>query len=252
MVSIAVSQGCELARWTMQRGGLDFTERFNAPLLHIPSTLWEGAAIEAPVVRGIGGIWRSLLGVVMGIDAACPKERNIFGSDVSARLANQALLFGTAPEFGPVRGYVYSFVVPDRALLTRLAVAGVPDWQRRFVEERHALYVRLLRWGLGIKPTTRSDAPPKINRGLDAIDAELAKRGTYLNGAEPGGIDVAVAAVLGPLVFPPEYGGLLPGLEECPDELQAFVHGVRARPCGRLAMEIYRTQRDRRPLSFER
>jgi glutathione S-transferase len=252
MTSIAVSQGCEIARWTMERAGLSFREQFNAPLLHIPSTLWEGFALEAPVVRGPGGLWRSLFRIILGIDSAAPPDRNIFGSGTSERLANQTLLFATSPEFGPVRGYVYSFVVPDRPLLTRLATAGVPHWQRRFVEDRFALYDKLLRWGLGIKDSTRTDAPPKINRGLDAIDAELGRRGTdYLAGGEPGGIDCAVAAVLGPLVFPAEYGGLLPGLAECPDELQAFVHGVRARPCGALALEVYRTQRHRRPLSFE-
>lgn len=252
MVSIAVSQGCELARWTMERGGLSFRERFNAPLLHIPATLWEGAALEAPVVRGPGGIWRSLLRILLGVDAAAPPERNIFGTDITERLANQTLLFGTAPEFGPVRSYVYDFVIPDRTLLTRLATAGAPDWQRRIVENRFALYSRFLRRGLGISDKTRTEAPPKINRGLDAIDAELGRRGTdFLSGSEPGGIDCAVAAVLGPLVFPPEYGGLLPALTECPDELQAFVAGVRARPCGALALDVYRTQRNRRPLAFE-
>jgi glutathione S-transferase len=79
-----------------------------------------------------------------------------------------------------------------------------------------------------------------VDAGLDLIDQELAARGTpFLCGAEPGGMDVLVSALLSPVIWPPLYGGALPPLEQTPQTLQDFVAKTRARPSGRMAMETY-------------
>ena len=50
IVSIKVSQGCEMARWLLQRAHLPFVEHFQAPLLHIIATRAAGGGNEAPVL----------------------------------------------------------------------------------------------------------------------------------------------------------------------------------------------------------
>lgn len=251
-ISIVVSQGCELSRWMMERGELPFTESFNAPLLHVLSTAWVGGGLEAPVVVTPTALWTTLSGILAGIDAFAAPGRNVYGDTASERLANQQLMQNVLANFGPVRQYVYDFVLPDKSVMAPLAVAGVPWWQRAIVYGTYPLYRPLLRRALGITDQTKATAPGIMAKGFQFIDDELARRATpFLCGDEPGGIDCAISALTAPVVFPPEYGGLLPDLDRVPQELRDFVMSVRARPCGQLTLETYRRVRNRRPLPFE-
>ncbi len=252
-ISIVASQGCELSRWMMERGELPFVERFNAPLLHVLATAWVGGGIESPVVVTPTTLWTTLSGILAGIDAFAAPGKNVYGDTAAERLANQQLVQNVLANFGPVRQYVYAFVLPDKAVMAPLAVAGVPWWQKAIVYGGWPLYRPLLRRALGITDATPQTAPETMAKGFQFIDDALAERGTpFLSGTEPGGIDCAISALTAPVVFPPEYGGLLPDLDRVPKELRDFVMSVRERPCGKLTLETYRRVRNRRPLPFER
>lgn len=247
MISIEVSQGCELARWLLERAGLPFVEELHAPLLHVLATERVHGGVEAPVIVTGTSTWQSTAGILAGIDAHAPAGAKVFGETGPERIANQVFFRSLLPYFGPpLRMYVYHFVLPDRKLMTPLATYGVPGWERFVVRWFYPLWRSLLAKALGDSPAAFAAAPKTIEQGLALVDAELAKRGTpFLCGEAPGGIDIVVSAQMSPVIFPPQYGGTLPPLEAVAPELRAFIEAARARPAGRLALATYALIRDK-------
>lgn len=241
MISIIVSQGCELARWLLQWTGLPFEEELHAPLLHVLATLRVGGGVEAPVMVTSDGVWTTLMGIMQPIDVRAPAGRKIFGEHEAERLANEAFLQQVMPILGdPLRRYVYHKVLPDKRVMYPLASYGAPAWERAFVYWLYPLWRWLLGRALGDTPAQLAEAPKLIEQGLDLVDAEIARRGTpFLSGDAPGGVDRVISAVMSPILFPPEYGGKLPSLEDVPQTLRDFILRARERPAGRLGMATY-------------
>jgi glutathione S-transferase len=254
MISIEVSQGCELARWLLERAGLPFVEELHAPLLHVLATLCVHGGIEAPVIVTGTTSWQSTAGILAGIDAHAPVGAKVFGETGPERIANQVFFRSLLPWFGPpLRMYVYHFVLPERRLMVPLATYGVPGWERLVVRWFYPLWRRLLARALGDTPAGFAAAPGIIEKGLALVDAELARRGTpFLSGDAPGGIDIVASAQMSPVIFPPQYGGKLPPIEAVAPELRAFVEAARARPAGRLALATYAAIRDKDTALAER
>jgi cytochrome P450 len=246
MISIIVSQGCEMTRWLLERAGLPFVEQLHAPLLHVIATLMARGGVEAPVIVTPHGPWSSPFGLLEGIDAHSPPGRNVFGDTEAERLANQALFQNLQPYFGPpMRQYVYNLVLPNRTLMYPLFVYGAPAWERFIVRNFYSIWRWLLAKALGLTPANIQAAPGLIEQGLAMMDAEIAKRGTpFLCGEAAGGMDVVIAASMSPVIFPPEFGGKLPDLALCPTELRDFIARARDRPSGRLALAVYATARN--------
>ncbi|HZK98863.1 MAG TPA: hypothetical protein VFC47_03095 [Caulobacteraceae bacterium] len=245
VISIVVSQGCELARWLLERAGLPFVEQFHAPLLHVLATTRVNGGVEAPVVVTPDGVWVTLMGIMEGIDAHSPAGRKVFGESEGDRLENEAFLAQLMPLFGdPLRRYVYHLVLPNKRVMYPLASAGAPAWERAVVYWFYPVWRVLLSRALGDAPADIAAAPGIIEQGMALVDAELARRGgRYLAGEAQGGIDVVVAALMSPAVFPPQYGGRLPDLADVPSELRDFVTRNRDRPGGRLALATYASVR---------
>jgi glutathione S-transferase len=241
MISIIVSDGCEMARWLLERAGLPFVEELHAPFLHVLATLRVGGGMEAPVIVTPQGVWTTLMGICEAIDARSPAGRKVFGETEADRLANAAFLQQLMTLTGaPLRRYVYHKVLPDKRVMYPLATFGAPAWERAFVYWLYPLWRTLLSKGLGDKPAQLEEAPKLGEQGLTLIEDELARRGTpFLAGAQPGGVDIVTAAVMSPAIFPPQFGGKLPALEDVPKDLRDFVLAARDRPAGRLILETY-------------
>ena len=245
VVSIKVSQGCEMARWLLQRGGLSFVEEFQAPLLHVIATRAAGGGNEAPVLviesAGVKAAFGTLPTIIEAIDGLCPAGAKVYGETEAERVAGKALIARVVPLFGPwMRQYPYDWILKDAGLMKPLATAGVPWWQRLVVVWFYALWAWLLRKGLRIDAQTIAAAPAKIEHALDAIAQELAACGTpYFGGSTPGGLDVVVAALMSPATFPPQFGGILPPAEALPPTLRDFVLRMRALPGGQFGLKVY-------------
>jgi glutathione S-transferase len=240
MVSIRVSDICEMARWLLQRAGIEVYEEFHAPLLHIFTTIPMGAGIGAPAIVTPDGLWKGKLGIVQGVDAHSPPGCRVFGETDAERAANEAFLRALMPRLNLIGEFVYHLILPNKAVMYPIATFGAPAWERAFVDHLYPVWRFALGLALGGVPKLVREAPARIEDGLDFLEAELARRGgPFLAGNQPGGVDVVVAALLSPLVFPEQYGGQLPRLADTPQELQRFVARVRDRPAGRLALATY-------------
>lgn len=249
VVSIKVSQGCEMARWLLQRARLPFTEQFQAPLLHILATRAAGGGNEAPVLvvekEDTRSAWGTLPIIIEAIDCLSPPGARVYGETEAERVAGKAFIARAVPLFGPwMRQYPYYWILKQPALMKPLATAGVPWWQRLVVDWFYPVWAWLLGKGLGLTPANIAAAPGQIEHALETIAQELAARGTpYLCGDKPGGLDVVVSSLMSPAIFPPQFGGVLPPADALPEPLRGFVLRMRATPGGQYGMKVYEVAR---------
>lgn len=241
VISIKVSHGCELVRWLLERAGLPFYEDVHAPFLHVLATLLIRGGVEVPVIVTPNGVWAGLLNQINTIDAHARWGYKIFGETEGERMTNAAFITTIMPLFADApRQYVYAAVLPNRQVMVPIACAGAPLWERAFVTSLYPLWRILISKGLKINAKTLAAAPGRIHQLTDMVGAELARRESpFLAGAAPGGVDVVIAALMAPLIFPPQYGGRLPPLDAVSPTLRAFILDIRARPAGDLALRTY-------------
>jgi glutathione S-transferase len=251
MISLKVSDLCELGRWLVERAGIPFYEEFHVPLLHVPATVMAGGGFEPPVlVRPGQAPWTAKTGMIEGVDAYGPPGRRVFGETDAERQKNQAFLAKIIDPLNPIGTFCYHFILPHKELIYPVASFGAPAWELWVLRWMYPVWRAAMGRALDGPPAAIVKAQASIESGLDIIDQELAARGTpFLAGDEPAGMDVVVAALLSPVVWPPQYGGKLPELEKTPQQLQDFVMKTRARPAGRLAMETYAKIRHVTPTS---
>jgi len=235
MISLAISDMCELGRWLFERAGIEFREERHVPLLNFPATL---TFLEPPILFWPGRRrWSSKLGLIVNVDANSPPGRKVFGEHAAERQRNQALLRAIVPPLSLMGHYCYPMILPLKKVMYPAASYGAPAWERAFLWWLYPVW-RLV---MSILFGKTAGARKSIETGMDLIEQELAARGgkPFLSGDEPAGIDVVVSALLSPVIFPPQYGGKLPDLRDTPKELQDFVARARARPAGRLVLETY-------------
>ena len=126
VVSIKVSQGCEMTRWLLQRGGLTFVEKFQAPLLHVIATRAAGGGNEAPVLviesAGVKAAFGTLPTIIEAIDGLCPTGAKVYGETEAEREAGKAFIAKIVPLFGPwMRQYPYDWILKDPPLMKPLS-----------------------------------------------------------------------------------------------------------------------------------
>ena len=244
MISLHVSDICELTRWLLERAEIPFYEELHAPLFHIAASIPAGAGIEAPVVVAPTGPWFGKMGIIYAVDAHSAPGRKIFGETEAERLANESFLNRLVPPLGVIGRYAYHLILPNKRVMYPVASWGAPLWERVGLYLLYPLWRFILSKSFGDSPDQIAEAPKMIEQGMTIIEEELARRGTpFLGGEAAGGIDVVVSALLSPVIFPPQYGGKLPALKDVPKTMQDFVRRTRDRPAGRLALATYATAR---------
>src|SRR5262249_39148557 len=113
---------------------------------------------------------------------------------------------------------------------------------------RHRLFFRslfpgiraFLRWRFDITSETGEVARTKIAAAVDRIEAELQPSG-YLVGDRFSVADLTAAALLAPLVFPPEFPYPPPG--PLPAPVARWCDSLAGRPALRWTAEMYRRHR---------
>ncbi len=246
LVTVAVSSGCEMLRWSMQWHGLNFVEERHVPLFHVVRTLRLGAGKEVPIVITPDTVWQPLVGNLGAVDAFSRRSGGLYGPGLAERMANQQFLADLLTDVAKaIRQLFYHQLLPQRQVMIPLITNGAPLWERTVVRLIYPIWRRLLAAGMGITPATVAAAPGEIEAGLQLVEQRLAKQGTrYLAGAEVAGIDICVAALLAPLVLPARFGGVAPTVDQLPPDLADLVLATRARRAGVYVLDVYEVARD--------
>ena len=252
LITITFSHFCEKARWALQHVGLPFREDGHLPILHYAATRRVGAGRTVPVLvhRGrVIGDSTDILLYLDGLDGAQRGAPRLYPPESSAARAEcLALEDRFDRDLGPAtRRVAYFHLLPSFRAQAPSLRAGLPPLEAALLGPLLPLAAPLmaaaLRRGLGITPDGARRSQAKLDAVLDLVDRQLADGRPYLLGADFSAADLTFAALLGPVLLPPGYGGPLPSLADAPASLRALAESIAARPAGALALRAYRDHR---------
>ena len=238
MVSVPVSPYCELARWTLDRHRIAYTEECHAPFLHRLATRRHRGGAIVPVLD---------IGTTSLTDA-----RQIVDHYEHPRAPQQGAAKEAFDEFFDelgvaVRAWAYTYQLPQRRSTARSWMHRAPWHERQVVRAAYPLLAGIVRRSLKLSDDGIAAQRAVIDASLRRVAARLDDGHRYLFGDSLTPADLAFAALVAPAVLPAQYSGPLPSLDELPAPMRREVVEIRAHPAGRYALRLFREERHAAP-----
>jgi glutathione S-transferase len=242
LITLPSSHFCEKARWALDHAGLSYRELGFAPVVHKAAVRPHGSR-TAPILVGKQTLRQSSHIVRFASSAAAP-ERRLYPAEADARREIEDVVARLDETLGlQTRLWFYCWAVADPRRLD--------DWASRGLGRPQSLLVRVLSRKmailiadiLSITERTADEVRELIDVELDRVSATLADGRRYVGGDGFSAADLTFAALTGPLLYPPGYGGARFSLPPMPDELAPQINAWRTTPAGQLALRVYRDHR---------
>ena len=238
---IPMSHYSEKVRWVFDHRRIEHRRRAVLNGNHVPVALVKtrGAQATFPILELDGEVVGGSGAIVAALEARYP-ERPLYPEDPAERAQALELERFFDAEMAPaVRLAVWSGLPADRELNRVFAprLSPVVGWAPGLAASSAALFGRL-RYGVGPSADLEA-AHATIRAALDRIEA-LAEPGGYLVGYRLTIADIAGAALMYPLVLPPEAPRILPRV---PKDAQVFKDSIKDRAGYRWVQETFRRHR---------
>jgi glutathione S-transferase len=239
---IKVSHFSEKVRWALDYKRVPHRRRTPPPGTHPLFALWltRGAHATLPILELDGEPIADSTRIIEAVEHRHP-DRALYPED-PGRLARALELeeFFDEQVGPPLRRFVWHEAIKDRDAFDEFAVRQAPGSLPavpRLAGSFASTFVRL-RYGAASEDGAEA-ARRQVHAGLDRLEAELGS-GEYLVGDRFTVADLAGAALLYPLVLPPERP--TPQLEP-PEPFRRFQDSVRERRGFRWVAEMFRRHR---------
>mmetsp|Transcript_54408 Transcript_54408/g.151569 ORF Transcript_54408/g.151569 Transcript_54408/m.151569 type:complete len:273 (+) Transcript_54408:56-874(+) len=245
---IPFSHYCDLARWALTLAGVPFEERPYLPGVHM---------LFSPISKIRKRSGHPISGSSARLDSLpmlVSSDGNVVGDDSWQCLERLGQVPPRLKELletviGPcTRTIVYSYLltsIGEDAFLTLMQAGGTPWWQRALM--RLAGFRNIVR---GKMVDTMVKNPDHVNDCRDKLRAAVVELETMLNtevfhiDGKPTASAIAVASLLAPACFPPEYCQAFYGkwplpFEDLPAPLREEVTQWRNTQAGKWVLEFY-------------
>ncbi|MEM9349524.1 MAG: glutathione S-transferase N-terminal domain-containing protein [Pseudomonadota bacterium] len=195
--TFAISHFSEKARWGLDWAGVDYELRPSIPLLHIrnarrlrvPASSVPILELNDQAIQGSASIldWASANGDL-------PNGAEEVEARVDGDLGRSIIpyFYGEA-------------AVEQPAIIPPLFHPGLTPFRRTLFNQSWPFVRRLMIAGMRLGPERRERARARIEGELDWLDTNLADGRPFYAGDKPGRGDIAAAALLAPLLCPPEH-----------------------------------------------
>jgi glutathione S-transferase len=242
-VTIPLSHYCERARWALDLSGISYREESHVPLFHRLATSRAGGRTVPVLVVGREVIDDSAA-IVRWVNQRMPRVGLFSGSPEERQTITEYERF-IEREIGPhVRRWAYGHLLQQYQLLKPCFTRGAPLVERLLAPLTVRLTLPLIRRVYRIDRGSTRKSLQRARAALDEIGGRLTPGCRYLVGNQLSAADLTLGALTAPLVFPGQYGGVLPLFEALPAAMRAEVESVRATPAGQFVLRLY--ERDRR------
>jgi len=244
MISVGVSPYCELARWTMDRLAVAYTEESHAPFFHRLATKRHGGGAVVPVVDLGSSSLTDARQVVNHYETVAPPQLALFPADPDERIETRKLFDELFDVFGvAVRAWAYAYLLPERRSTSRAWIDGAPRLERVVVPVVFPLLAMIVKRSLKLDANTVVRKRAIMDVTLGQVGERLGDGRRYLVGDRLGAADLALATLIAPAVLPPEYTGPLPSMDELPAAMRREVEEIRAHPAGQFTLRLFREER---------
>jgi len=245
LITVPVSHFCEKARWALDHAGLRYREHGYPPLVHKLAVRSRGSR-TAPLLVGRQTL-RESTDILRFADIECPPGGDtLYPAASGARREMEVLVTRLDLTLGPqVRRWFYSWALADERRLCEWASCGLSPHQRGLLRILLTMITTVIADRLEITERSTAQAREDIDEELQLISTMLADGRRYLGGDSFSAADLTFAALAGPMLCPPGYGGRRLTLPPMPDELAPEILAWRATAAGQLALRLYREHRTR-------
>lgn len=246
-VTIPLSHYCERARWALDLSGIRYREESHVPLFHRIATSRAGGRSVPVLVIG-RDVFDDSAAIVHWVNQRVPRVGLLPGGAEERQTVIEYEKF-IEREIGPhVRRWAYGHLLRQYRLLKPCFTRGAPMFERFLAPATVRMTLPLIRRAYRIDPARAQQSLHRAKAALEEIGRRLTPTSRYLVGDRFSAADLTLAALAAPLVFPRQYGGVLPQFEALPAAMRAEVEAVRATPAGQLVLRLYEEDRPR-PIS---
>ena len=236
-----VSHYNEKARWALDWKGVPHRRQALLPGPHLPRLLWETGQRQVPALRLDDVVIVDSTRIIAVLEERWP-DPPLYPADPAARARALALEDWLDEELGPAMRLAFfaqTLEEPSVALAT-LAVDEAPLTQWIY-GLAFPLVRAVMRRDLGITPARAAESRARVTDVLNRLATELQPSG-YLVGDAFSVADLTAAALLAPLLRPPEFPYALPPLVP---SLAAWRDALAAERASQWVYEMYRCHRGR-------
>jgi glutathione S-transferase len=230
----------EKARWALDFKGIAHARHALLPGLHVPRVLWMTGQKSVPVLVLDGRAIADSTRIIAALEEAYP-ESPLYPRDPAAR--TRALEFEEFfdEELGPhIRRAFFYDVLPHADWAAALITTEFAPATRSIYRALFPAIRALMRVDMRIDATGADLGRRKVLAAFDRIEAELGSSG-YLVGDRFSVADLAGAALLSPIVVPPQYPYAFPG--PLPEPAASFRASLTSRRGFEWVQEMYRRHR---------
>jgi glutathione S-transferase len=229
---IGVSHYSEKVRWALDYKGVEHERREPTPGVHMALALWwsRGETKTFPVLDLDGEKVLDSTAIIGALEAKWP-EPPLYPEDTSDRRQALDLEDFFDENLGPaVRLFGWHHLRQDKEMMRSVVATNLPEPVRDFGPARSgasafASTYANLRFKVA-DPTDEQEACRVIREGIDRVESEL-DGGEYLVGDSFSVADLTAAALLYPLVLPPDGPNAIGGV---PPTAEPFAEEIRDRP----------------------
>lgn len=212
------------------------------PGLHIPIAFLLSEQKSLPLLRLDGRTVVDSSGIIEAMEEVLPRP-NLYPASPSARRRALELEDFFDEELGPhIRCAWFFELLPHTEYSAAMLSMGAGPWMQRLYRRMFPVIRAAMRRDMRITAETAEVGRAKTLAALDRIVAELQPSG-YLVGDQFSVADLTAAALLSPVVLPPEFP--YPPPEPLPLAARAFRDTLSSHPAFQWAAEMYRRHRGR-------
>jgi glutathione S-transferase len=203
---IKVSHYSEKARWALDHKGIPYEERTPLPGVHMPVALWltRGRHYTVPVLEIAGERIGDSTAIIAALEERHP-DPSLYPDSPAARRRALALEEWFDEELGPyVRRFVFHSLMNDPDCFSEIGAQIAPRaFDLMGTGGRRCAQAVVVRRYRAQGAAAAEAAGARILAGFDRLEDELGG-GDYLAGGGFSVADLTAAALLYPLVRPPE------------------------------------------------
>ena len=245
-ITVPPSPACEAGRWMLDRLAVSYQEQPHVPIIHVITTLIKAGTVDIPVLLASKRSFHGPDGILEYIKSDRHSRELAAHGKLNERQfkslfdhCNNVLGMSTA-------SWAYSFLLPNKQLTLSMWTPNTPCWERWLGVIVYPLLARILKSGWKIPDDATETEIPKILESFEVIDELLADGRHYLNGTSFSALDIILASMTAPAVWPDNYGGAKFPFEQIPANIRAQIDAFRSTVTGRFCLRMYAEERYRR------
>ncbi len=233
----------EIARWVLDFNDILYKDEPHAPILSAPiinKLTGEQGINNNPVLIKTDALIYSADSIAKYFDQRSLPEKRLIPSDAQKKKEVLDLynLFTGDYEYATSR-YVYSLMIPNKSFATSVITKRIPWNEKLACKLRYTSLSGTLQNELNLAESTPAERLAYIKTIFKQVDDLLSDRRRYLTGDRLTLADIAFASVSAPLIVPYEFGGVVPDINDTPDELRNAITELRTTIAGQFVLRLY-------------